>query len=151
MWEQVEAGLKLKFKADNSTTGVPLAEMASRVKLAEAKGSARTSAASPGKKARGQASPAASAGPTSTSAAGSDEAPKKRKNYAGPETGEDAPVGETAHPKKSGCVAIAKGAVPDIGAVVKAKVKDKWYTAVVVKHERHGAPLPPAVGGGPGC
>jgi len=28
--------------------------------------------------------------------------------------------------------------VPDIGCVVKAKVKDKWYTAQVVKHERWG-------------
>ena len=51
---------------------------------------------------------------------------------------EDPEPGASDHPKKSGAFVIPAGSVPDIGAVVKAKVKDKWYTAHLVKHERFG-------------
>jgi len=51
---------------------------------------------------------------------------------------EDPHLGASDHPKKSGAFVIPAGSVPDIGAVVMAKVKDKWYTAHLVKHERFG-------------
>jgi hypothetical protein len=56
----------------------------------------------------------------------------------GTEDEEAPPVGAVDHPKKSGAFAIPAGTVPDIGAVVQAKVKDKWYSALLVKHERFG-------------
>jgi hypothetical protein len=119
---------------------------------------------SPGKKNKaGGASPkkaAAAAAPKSNFESSQPKPKKKRKDAGMPKrkdsavvtTGggasetadgigaedEDLPVGALDHPKKSGAFAIPAGTVPDIGAVVKAKVKDKWYSALLVKHERFG-------------
>jgi hypothetical protein len=80
--------------------------------------------------------------------AASDEAVKKAKKRS--DTGVKRKVaesldgdgvqssGDSSDPKKQGATVIADGTVPDIGCLVKAKVKGMWYTAQVVKHERWG-------------
>jgi hypothetical protein len=62
--------------------------------------------------------------------------PSPSSSLAGAAAAEDGDQG--VDPKLSDAKPIKKGEEPDIGVVVKARVKGNWYTAQVVKHERHG-------------